>query len=94
MISDSLPQTLACVALSAAFLCQAEPPPSAVQGKILDASRTPIPGATVTATTSGRAAGIAAHSGRGGEFWLTLPPGSYTFRSPQTALKTTSKLWK
>ena len=57
MISDSLPRTLACFVLSAAFLCQAEPPPSAVQGKILDASRTPIPGATVTATTSGRAAG-------------------------------------
>ncbi len=99
MISDSLPRTLACVALSAAFLCQAEPPPSAVQGKILDASRTPIPGATVTATTSGRAAGIAAHSGRGGEFWLTLPPGSYTlqvaadgFEDHKQALEVTNTL--
>lgn len=51
-----------------------------VQGKVLDLTRTPIPGATVTATTDGRFSGLSTHSGQAGEFTLSLEPGTYTLQ--------------
>lgn len=73
---------IACLLLTGSL--SAEPPAAAagplVQGKVMDASRTPIPGATVTASPAGRASGIASHSGPNGDFTLSLPPGAYTLQ--------------
>jgi catecholate siderophore receptor len=55
-------------------------PRSVVSGKVLDPSRTSIPGATVTATAEGRIGGISTHTGQAGEFSLAVEPGSYTLR--------------
>ena len=55
-----------------------EPPSSAVQGKVLDPSGTPIPGATVTATPDGRVGRASTHTGQAGEFLISLEPGAYT----------------
>lgn len=62
---------------------RAEPvaaPPPTVQGKVLDPTRTPIPGAKVTATGDARTAGGSTYSGQAGEFGLFLKPGSYSVR--------------
>jgi catecholate siderophore receptor len=60
---------------------QAEPPrPPSIQGKVLDSSRTPIPGAVVTATGENRLSGASTHSGEAGEFAIGLHPGKYTLR--------------
>ncbi|HET8548588.1 MAG TPA: carboxypeptidase regulatory-like domain-containing protein, partial [Bryobacteraceae bacterium] len=55
-----------------------EPVRFAVQGSVLDPSRTPIAGAMVTATPQGRAAGRSTHTGQAGEFAIPLESGSYS----------------
>src|SRR4051794_30002662 len=76
-----LRRPVVCVFVAGALLCRlnGEPPPpsNAIQGKILDPSRSPIPGATVTAMADGRALSISSHAGQAGEFSLSLKPGSY-----------------
>lgn len=56
----------------------AEPLHSLLQGTVLDPSRAPIAGATVSATTEGRVESVSTHTGKAGEFSLDLEPGSYT----------------
>jgi catecholate siderophore receptor len=51
-----------------------------VQGRVFDPSRTPIPGATVSATLDGKSLGQATNSGEAGEFGLYLRPGTYAIR--------------
>jgi catecholate siderophore receptor len=47
---------------------------------VVDATGTPIPGASITATAEGRLAGVSTHSGQAGEFVLNLDPGTYSVR--------------
>ena len=75
---------IACVLVAGSALfqrVQAEPllAPN-VQGVVLDPSRTPIPGAVITATPEGQAFGVSTHSGQAGEFLFGVKPGSYTVR--------------
>lgn len=51
-----------------------------VQGVVLDPSRTPIPGAVVTAVPDGQTFGVSTHSGEAGEFVFGVKPGRYTLR--------------
>ena len=51
-----------------------------VQGKVLDPTGTPIPGATVQATTEGRLVSVSSHTGQAGEFAIPLGPGTYTIQ--------------
>jgi catecholate siderophore receptor len=51
-----------------------------VQGVVLDPSRTPIPGAVITATPEGQTFGVSTHSGQAGEFAFGIKPGTYTLR--------------
>jgi catecholate siderophore receptor len=66
-----------------AFLCKLHAEPllaPTVQGVVLDPSRTPIPGAVVTATSEGQTFGVSTHSGQAGEFLFGIKPGIYTVR--------------
>ena len=58
----------------------APPPTPSLQGSVFDPSRTPIPGASVTAVLAGRTLGQSTNSGQAGEFGLFLQPGSYVLR--------------
>lgn len=82
VVARSFQQTRMLSLIGAITTCLAfDPPPRfVVEGRVLDPSRTPIPGATVTATVEGRIGGVSTHTGQAGEFSLPLDPGSYTVR--------------
>ena len=57
---------------------QAEPlASSAIRGRVLDQSKSPIPGARVILQQGGKSAGFSAASTQTGDFSLLVPPGTY-----------------
>jgi hypothetical protein len=69
--------------LTAALLSQLRGEPMAaptLHGVVLDPSRTPIPGAVVSAIVQGQTLGASTHTGEAGEFAFALKPGTYTVR--------------
>ena len=72
-------------------LLQAEPPREPVQGKILDQTRSPIPGARIVATPEGRTSGASAASGAAGDFSLLLEAGKYQLTVSADGFKDTSR---
>jgi catecholate siderophore receptor len=81
----TLRKSFVAVLVCASMMCPAVaeppvPPPPTLTGKVVDPSRTPVPGAVIIATKEGSVAPVATSSGQAGEFGLSLSPGTYTLR--------------
>lgn len=66
--------------IAAGLLCQAQTAPPALQGKVLDSTRTPLPGARITAIPENHAPAFSTVSNPVGDFSLTVEPGKYTLQ--------------
>ena len=61
----------------AAFMVQGQTAVVSLRGRVLDPARAPIAGAQITAVRDGLASGSSTKSDQGGEFLLSLEPGTY-----------------
>jgi catecholate siderophore receptor len=72
--------TLCAVALGLALEASSPEAPFTLQGKVLDATRSPIAGAKVTVAPDAEGTRASTRTDAGGDFRLDLRPGSYTIR--------------